>query len=472
MAAVIILLAHYDGTAPPSPITIGAYIAILSEVIQHFVNVDPSSANSMSSIPLPDEALRDALYIGLYTRSQATFDVNFVSNINAISTWENVTTLAVCSQCSDMSSRIQAVARSEHGEIEGFSNPLQANYWNLSLPNGYFLDTLPRQIINADSNIPIAGTYWYDFGITASPPNFQPLNSNQSAATIANFSMLYMPPNATNQASARAQECTLSICLQSRNATVFNATFSDDNAAEVETSVSTSSANANSFWYDAYRALWDFTKPSSTDYRTVDAEGSVNLTNQGTDFVVNRDIGMYLSLFLVNAFNGVHTMSNPHPFASSSSPTMFQTQSTNDVYQVLRDAFVADSTTGLTMPDVMSNIAKSLTKAMRERSGNVAQPPNYATEQIIIINVNWRWISLPVVSAGFVAVFFAVGSLTSHAGARTWKANVLAAMSTFLGDDEVAQLRKAGDVASLKARAKGMTTSLSSSDVALRKRRP
>ena len=171
-----------------------------------------------------------------------------------------------------------------------------ANYWNLTLPNGHMLNTLPDQ---NSFEMPVRGGFWNQLNVSSLNPSIRFPNHT---AVLADFSTLFMPANASDASHIRASECVLQLCAQQYDATVVDGIFTEN-----------TTVGSSSFPLDEHQPEQLWMSANSSDYRLhrTNQTHNTNLTENGNNIsltfssAAGSALAMYLRLEILTGMTTI-----------------------------------------------------------------------------------------------------------------------------------------------------------------------
>jgi hypothetical protein len=376
-----------------------------------------------------DVELLPSPYFAFFSPPQTSFTAKAYCGTNNC-TW-NYTTLGICNTCKDISYQLQSSSSSSI--VYGYSGE---NIFNWSLPNGFGLTDVADisystsgqnkgavyQVLNVTTGTTgdVYGNLWNTANSIAFPKNGSELlrvfaigpapgktpthfasNNTYINDTLRN---LFAPPV--------AYECLLQACVQERRAQFLNGTLAD-------TVVSNCTSPTQSITQHANNEM---------------AVTNITITpqNSSTTFVVNANSIVSFAMWLAGLLSGNVTL-----FPQSSGPEDFNPTDMNIVtsHPLLQAVYLAMNTSATGFPDLMDNLASSLSVNLRTTKYQPRPVPGTAFSPISHVIVTWEWLTLPLFElVGTLVFLIAVMIESRKRRLEPWTTNILATL--FHGFDE------------------------------------
>lgn len=404
--------------------SLGALVTVLALAVDPFVQ--QVAIYKLESVPLPQNPTLPVLLTSIGTEAgmgfikgpvySALFGLgNFTQTPdcpNGNCTWAPYQSLAVCSQCVDITDTITYSVS---------NNPVPncdvANHYTpclMTLLNGLSLGTADVTDLKAkDDNL-------YSLNTSGMLP---PITLDQKGYTLANFSLLASPDRDSGPPSAI--ECSLYWCVNTYTAAVNNTIFTENlrNSYYNATSVLPVADLADSLnVVSRNETFYNITPPTGG----AKSDPNVNLTWQEESIL--EDDRLTQEDYLIAADATIHEWLGP--LLSGNASVLVPA---NDVISNFNGKIANMTTT-------FNRMAQYLTVAYRNSPGSDltdpggAQALGVAWENQTIVRVRWAWLSLPAVLLAATLVFLGATILGNSRGkVGVWKSNTLALLFHGLG---------------------------------------
>lgn len=345
-----------------------------------------------------DPELLAAPYLGLYSAANTNFSTT-VDCGTGNCTWESYQTLSICNTCKNLTSTLNMTKVHVNASQKGLDTAYNTDYYMLQ--NGFGLTGIqPVDLTVATAVLNITTDWNQDYESIAFPNNGSKLLSvfavGSAPGTLPSqpdANAIPDPMTGNIFAPPVAFECMLQMCIRNMRAEFINGTLT-------ETEVSR--------WTNQSQPLRDngvFILQSPTSATTFAA---TDLAIEGTS--------QWLSYLLV----GNATMIDDNGHWDNSYPPMISSDLILAMYLAMNR-----STTGF--PDLMDNLANSLSRNLRTISyqpASIVGSAFYPTSQAV---VTWEWLILPLFELiASLAFLIAVMVETRRRGLTPWTNNVLA----------------------------------------------
>ena len=432
--------------------SLGALVTVLALAIDPFAQqvacyeVETSASSQNSTLPVRfyfaddiDATFRGASYAGLFGSGQNTLNPHCSSG-NC--TWAPYRTLALCSQCIDVTSLVKATGV----ECDIYSITSDHGKCSWSLPNGLSLKVygLSKSNMNMSGILP-------------------PMMLDKVGHAVVNFSLL----DITNSANIWAAECSLYWCINTYTATLNNGRFAE---------------RLESSWYNATSALplanipieevLDTSTDSGPDnikfYNTTPPTGgaksqpNLNLSVDEMEFQSN-DIVRREDFLVTNTPEVLEWLGG-----LLSGTMSYNNRPSTNVVDVFYDTHGGPSTspgasdanpTISVVQDIFDRLAQSLSIWIRTSQGtasfdlSMGQAVGVTWTSETILKVRWAWLALPCVLQAGTLVFLCftiIGARKKHVG--IWKSTSLALLFHGLGERSAEGMEDLGHVVEMEAK--------------------
>lgn len=329
-------------------------------------------------------------------------------------TWKPYSTLAICSQCANITNFIR--------DKKADSLSTDERFYSMSLPNGLSLDYGER--LNFSANLDPVGLRNYGF-------------------SILNMTLLSQSNKSVEDRSTRktplAVECSLYWCVNTYNSSVTSSTTNEAfvassvNASKPEFSWSNSIGGAEYGSYLYKMRGWDpnSTPPSSDTIPLTDDIAPQNLSDTSirdtitSPFYVSKESSEEMTAWMQSVFN----QSNEVAINGFSNKRVGLTPG------------VLPLTT-----DMFSSIASSLTAVIRAYPNNAYPITNNGVATIYgsawtndtYVYIKWEWLILPISLVALTILFLAITIVqTKRNDMAIWKTSTLALLFHGLRADDV-----------------------------------
>jgi hypothetical protein len=363
------------------------------------------------SLPKIDSPMLLSPYNGIFSEAKTAFATPAECPTGNC-TWPTYHTMAFCSTCEDITSRLRmqdillAPLNSSH--------PMQIVN-NYTLPNGFgingkYIDRADGNaklpLLNITTTAPVAvparrrfrsvafnntGSVLLSIFAVGAPPGKAPIQPDYNTTGTTDYVL-----NGTNFAPPIAYECALRFCFHEMSASFQNGTL-------VEKVVNT--------WMNDSQLEPRFRNWSSAvqvDFRPQTANGQV--------FSTNNNAWRALELYLGNMFYGnVTGIAGVRPFRTPLSST-----------PVMQAIYMSMNTSATGFPDVVDNVARSLSQSLRKLSYQPGPIKGAAYGIDGRFRVRWEWLALPVFElVASLAFLVAVMLETRRSGLVPWTNSIL-----------------------------------------------
>ena len=426
--------------------TLGALVTVLAIAINPFVQqvvvYQLEQAPLLYNVTLPVGYLlspslaetKGPVYLGLFGIANPT-QTPYCPSTNC--TWSPYQTLAVCSQCADLTDHVNFMQAGK--QVPSCNETIQQGQnCPVALPNGLSLGFPGRatgdyRTLNASGSLP---------AVTLDSVGY----------ALANFSMI----QEKFVGNITAIECSLFWCVNTYTARVYNTVFNE---------------SLESSWHDASTAqAYGYRDPDTsipTVYYNITPPlgGNKSHTNlnrskadvdkvktQGLPFDFLREDYIVLSASLQDS--ALRTWLGGL-LSGNATPYQFPDLASGDAIELFEDQDLKNMTI------IFDRLAQYLTVSYRETAVGSAQALGIAWESQTIVRVRWKWLSLPCALVAASLLFLGAAAVEStRARVPLWKSNALALV--FHGPRELSEYRKR-DVAAMEQSARTLRVRMTSS---------
>lgn len=395
----------------------------------------PFSVDVSMALDFPSTA---AVYNGLFTTIANRFDVSS-SCQHANCTWPLYNSLAICSECVDITRHIRQL-------------PTTLNSPSNSTFNTYSLPSIPVKVVSITTQDGSTSNRVFDMSATGTSFAFP---NDKSLVVSLKLLLLPEPANNTNAllpkptsfAPPVATECVLRTCARTYNASLVNSNFT-------ETLVGQSTA-LNAWGNESAASMAQRHSPLTFLPALPWDLAMSNITAPYTNRTLNVSAyaGWGFATFLLHYLNGTV---GTHRYVSPqySGIPIGQIDSTSDAAKALYQT-MSSPTPDFTLDMHFKNVAQSLTHYIRTTSGNTTQGSAYNTS--LQFSILWPWIAHPVgvILLTLVLLVFTIFD-TRRIKGNVWRANVLASMVHGLDAELKGQLLPQDSVDGMEEAAKNL----------------
>jgi hypothetical protein len=393
-------------------------------------------------------------------------------------TWDTYESLAVCSTCTNLSSRVSRYTEmsylySELAKRQIIAGSFVPNATTLQLANGHYINNID----GAPYYMPVDSNYTEGFAIqsvymtTFGTGNASRTNSFQDSSNLLwamSFLKMQAPPNGTTASKGwpdvpvEAMECGLFYCVNQYTSSVKNGTL-----YETEVPVQDATRNPDSW------KLIQYSYPN-LDGVFIDNQRTDSLEfNSSTSSWYRTDLmlgdGFYLSWAAVNSLSSQFQsqFTSPKPINASEHPNFTSAPDympINGYYKnlpnSLHDGKVYSPSVmqilykSPNLNDTFRRLARGLSNAIRAGADNTTVQTGASGVMTAHYRIQWPWITLHVIVAvGAIALLIATMIESRTARAPVWKSSALAMMSLSLTREIGDVLADAQSMKDMKGRA-------------------
>lgn len=351
--------------------------AFLPTAIEH----TSVSGDSLSA----DLNMKAAAYAGFVGPLSSVYNISSVCP-SGNCTWEPFETLAVCSSCANITDQMGGSPDFRLNLSNGFQLASRSAYYGAHTADQKFLNVTTTKKLY-DSLYSGVGEY------NTYTRNNMSLIYADRGSLIIDFLVLRAPQ--LNLETSSAHECVLQYCVKTISASQLSGEL-------IETEVSTWTNDSESARLTADNSI--LTTPIEGANTSYDAQSTVpEYYLKPTEKIHTFTVALVAQLQMTSWFNGILQGNATYEWPRTGAVY------SNDQIQGV-DTSVDGGDPGLSQ--LMSNVAKAMTVALRSSSKETASGVIHRNETYI--HIRWPWIALPLAIYLLVATFLALVALASR----------------------------------------------------------
>jgi hypothetical protein len=394
-------------------------------------------------------------------------------------TWDTYESLAVCSTCTNLSSRVSSYTETSYLYSELVKRQLTADFklenaTTLQLTNGHYINNMDGAPYympighSSDLDRPIQSVFMTTFG-TGNASRTNSFQNSNSLLWAMSFLKMQAPPNGTTASKGwpdvpvEAIECGLLYCVNQytssvRDGTLYEAEvpvpdatrnqdswklidysyqnlegiFIDSQRTDsLEFNSSTSSWQRTDLMFgDGFNLSWEAVNSLSSQFQSQFTSPEQINASEHRNFTITPDY-MPINGYYKNLLNSLNH--DGMKFSPSVMQILYKSPDLNDTFR---------------------RIARGLSNAIRAGADNSTMQTGASGIMTTRYRIQWPWITLHIIVAvGAIAFLIATMIETSTARAPVWKSSALAMMSLSLTREIGDVLADAQSVKDMKGRA-------------------